>query len=215
MRSAAPAPAAIAQNVQLFLSDPLELFGLGGREYCWYDDGWRGSGWYWCGYGYRDGFGWGGGEGFQGWGEHRYERDWRRVEVDRGGGYREDDDEGSNRRYGGPIGGFRHREGGGFRDGGPERGRIEHREGERNRGGGGFREGGHDRGGGFRQGIQDPAGAGFRNGVQIRGGGGEFHGGHPNFGGGGGGGGNNSGGGNQNRGGGGPINGAPVNRGGG
>ena len=22
-----------------------------GHEYCWYDDGWQGPGWYWCGYG--------------------------------------------------------------------------------------------------------------------------------------------------------------------
>jgi len=21
----------------------------GGRQYCWYDDGWNGPGWYWCG----------------------------------------------------------------------------------------------------------------------------------------------------------------------
>ena len=32
-----------------------------GREYCWYPDGWRGPGFYWCGYNYRRGFGWGGG----------------------------------------------------------------------------------------------------------------------------------------------------------
>jgi hypothetical protein len=39
----------------------------GGRGYCWYDYGWNGPGWYWCGYAYRRGFGWGGGEGFRGW----------------------------------------------------------------------------------------------------------------------------------------------------
>ena len=51
-------------------------FFFGGRDYCWYDDGWNGSGWYWCGYGYRHGYGWGGPEGFRGWREHRYVRDW-------------------------------------------------------------------------------------------------------------------------------------------
>lgn len=24
-------------------------FIYGGRNYCWYDDGWRGPGYYWCG----------------------------------------------------------------------------------------------------------------------------------------------------------------------
>jgi len=61
---------------QIILPNPLNLFFFGGRDYCWYDDGWRGPGWYWCGYGYRHGFGWGGGEGFHGWTQHRYERDW-------------------------------------------------------------------------------------------------------------------------------------------
>jgi len=38
-----------------------------GRNYCWYDDGWRGPGWYWCGYAFRTGLGWGGGYGWHGW----------------------------------------------------------------------------------------------------------------------------------------------------
>jgi hypothetical protein len=42
-------------------------FISGGRNYCWYDDGWRGPGFYWCGYAYRRGFGWGGGVGWHGW----------------------------------------------------------------------------------------------------------------------------------------------------
>jgi len=54
----------------------LAPFFFGGRDFCWYDDGWNGPGWYWCGYGYRHGYGWGGGEGFRGWGQHRYEHDW-------------------------------------------------------------------------------------------------------------------------------------------
>ena len=42
-------------------------FIFGGRNYCWYDDGWRGPGWYWCGYANRSGLGWGGGGGWHGW----------------------------------------------------------------------------------------------------------------------------------------------------
>jgi hypothetical protein len=39
----------------------------GGYDYCWYDDGWRGPGWYWCGYASRPGFGWGGPVGWNNW----------------------------------------------------------------------------------------------------------------------------------------------------
>jgi hypothetical protein len=42
-------------------------FIFGGREYCWYPDGWHGPGFYWCGYAFRRGFGWGGGAGWHGW----------------------------------------------------------------------------------------------------------------------------------------------------
>ena len=45
-------------------------FFFGGHRHCWYPDGWRGPGWYWCGYRWRRGLGWGGGEGFRGW-RHR------------------------------------------------------------------------------------------------------------------------------------------------
>jgi hypothetical protein len=60
-------PAAIptnAENVQFF---------FGGRDDCWYDYGWRGPGFYWCGYAWRRGIGWGGGRGWHGWrgGGHR------------------------------------------------------------------------------------------------------------------------------------------------
>jgi len=43
----------------------------GGRNYCWYNNGWRGPGYYWCGYAMRRGFGWGGGPGWRGWGGGR------------------------------------------------------------------------------------------------------------------------------------------------
>lgn len=59
-------------------ADPLDALGVaadaaagafffGGHNYCWYPDGWHGPGWYWCGYGAREGMGWGGGEGWHGW----------------------------------------------------------------------------------------------------------------------------------------------------
>lgn len=42
-------------------------FIFGGRRYCFYLSGWRGPGWYWCGYAWRRGFGWGGPRGWHGW----------------------------------------------------------------------------------------------------------------------------------------------------
>lgn len=41
------------------VSEPAQYY-YAGRRYCWYPDGWRGPGWYWCGYSWRHGFGWGG-----------------------------------------------------------------------------------------------------------------------------------------------------------
>ena len=87
----------------------LAQFGLGGflfggRQYCWYDAGWRGPGWYWCGYAYRTGYGWGGGEGWQG---HRHGGGGR-------GGF------GGGRHFGGGHGGGMHMggHGGGMHMGG-------------------------------------------------------------------------------------------------
>jgi hypothetical protein len=40
----------------------------GGRRYCFYPNGWRGPGFYWCGYAWRRGYGWGGAPGWRGWG---------------------------------------------------------------------------------------------------------------------------------------------------
>ena len=45
-------------------------FVWGGRNYCWYEDGWNGPGWYWCGEYLRPGFGWGGGWGWHNWHHH-------------------------------------------------------------------------------------------------------------------------------------------------
>src|SRR5277367_302881 len=43
-------------------------YAYGGQNYCWYDNGWRGPGYYYCGYAYRTGLGWGGGIGWNNWG---------------------------------------------------------------------------------------------------------------------------------------------------
>ncbi len=52
-------------------------YAWGGQNYCWYPDGWRGPGWYWCGYSWRRGFGWGGGYGWHGWPRWRRWLAWR------------------------------------------------------------------------------------------------------------------------------------------
>jgi hypothetical protein len=39
----------------------------GGRSHCWYNSGWKGPGWYWCGYRWRRGYGWGGPRGWNNW----------------------------------------------------------------------------------------------------------------------------------------------------
>jgi hypothetical protein len=66
----------LAENVQYIWE---------GKDYCWYDDGWHGPGWYWCGYRTRRGLGWGGESGWRGWErrerrEERGERHERREE---------------------------------------------------------------------------------------------------------------------------------------
>ena len=74
----------------------------GGYQYCWYDAGWRGPGWYRCGFDWRRGYGWGGPMGWRGWhhgdrrfyGERRFDRDFR------GSG-------GPGPAFGGPPGGGR------------------------------------------------------------------------------------------------------------
>jgi hypothetical protein len=52
-------------------------FFWGGRNYCFYDSGWRGPGYYWCGYAWHRGYGWGGPMGWHGWGrDWHHDRDW-------------------------------------------------------------------------------------------------------------------------------------------
>jgi hypothetical protein len=76
---AAAETGAIAEQVQ---------FRFSGRDYCWADDGWRGPGWYWCGYAYRPGFGWGGPVGWNNW---RFDHDHREIR-DRDDRFRDRDD---------------------------------------------------------------------------------------------------------------------------
>ena len=45
----------------------LAQYTYGGANYCWYGNGWRGPGWYRCGFAFRTGYGWGGGYGWNGW----------------------------------------------------------------------------------------------------------------------------------------------------
>lgn len=78
LTAGATPPAASAYTLQV---TPVQ-FGFylyGGHQYCFYGDGWHGPGWYWCGYGARRGYGWGGVEGWRGWdrsGRGQHER-WR------------------------------------------------------------------------------------------------------------------------------------------
>jgi len=74
--SLAPLPAeaalgfgAFAPSTSLAESSPVEKaqFFWGGRRYCWYPSGWRGAGWYQCGFAWRRGLGWGGPAGWHGW----------------------------------------------------------------------------------------------------------------------------------------------------
>ena len=45
----------------------LVQFTWRGRNFCWYNTGWRGPGWYQCGFRWRRGLGWGGPLGWHGW----------------------------------------------------------------------------------------------------------------------------------------------------
>jgi hypothetical protein len=105
-------------------------FIYGGRNYCWYPDGWHGPGFYWCGYAYRTGFGWGGPIGWHGWRHGGGGHFGGRGGVVIGGGHR---------MGGGGMGGGGGRMGGGGMGGGG---------GRMGGGGGGHGGGGGGRGGG-------------------------------------------------------------------
>src|SRR5262249_45172723 len=65
--------ASSAQAAPISRDDPnliqaqFAVYFYSGHRYCWYDDGWHGPGWYWCGYPGRSGYGWGGAWGWRGW----------------------------------------------------------------------------------------------------------------------------------------------------
>jgi hypothetical protein len=100
--------------------DAVQFF-WGGRNYCWYDGGWQGPGWYWCGYPWRRGYGWGGPYGWHGWrGGARW--GWRGGHYYGHGDWRGRDGDGR-----GHEGGWHGHEGGGREGGGHERGGHEHR----------------------------------------------------------------------------------------
>src|SRR5271169_3093106 len=48
--------------------EAIQYYSLNNSNYCWYDAGWQGPGWYSCGYEWDDGLGWGGPYGWNGWG---------------------------------------------------------------------------------------------------------------------------------------------------
>ncbi len=66
---AVAAPASGASGPAPSMIEQIQFF-WNGQEYCFYDDGWRGPGWYICGYAWRQGLGWGGGRSW-------YERNYR------------------------------------------------------------------------------------------------------------------------------------------
>src|SRR5579863_3601829 len=91
-------------QVQFAQFNPLDIPGaivggllFGGHNYCWYDDGWSGPGYYWCGYGYYHGYGYGGGEGWHGCRDHRHFA----GQEHRGGGARHGGDHHGGDRHGG------------------------------------------------------------------------------------------------------------------
>ena len=52
-------------STQVLPIEQAQFFFLG-HNFCWYDDGWQGPGWYWCNYAWNTGYGWGGGDGWHG-----------------------------------------------------------------------------------------------------------------------------------------------------
>jgi hypothetical protein len=94
--------------------EPAQFYLYGGRRYCWYDDGWHGPGFYWCGYRWRHGYGWGGPWGWHGWHHgYRHRPVWHRSYRHHGG-------------YHGHYRGGRHGHHGGGRHGGGHHGGRHH-----------------------------------------------------------------------------------------
>jgi hypothetical protein len=66
-QAAAIAPAGLREAADDLAVVETVQFVFGGHRYCWYVSGWRGAGWYRCGFRWRRGFGWGGPNGWRGW----------------------------------------------------------------------------------------------------------------------------------------------------
>ncbi len=62
-----PAQAQIRIGVGAYPGYHGPVYRFAGEDYCWYEDAWRGPGWYVCGSQWRRGFGWGGQYGWHGW----------------------------------------------------------------------------------------------------------------------------------------------------
>jgi hypothetical protein len=69
--SAEAAIGAALPSTQILPVETAQFFYLG-HNFCWYDDGWQGPGWYWCDYAWNTGYGWGGGDGWRGWNRGAY-----------------------------------------------------------------------------------------------------------------------------------------------
>ena len=63
------------------LTQQAAVYVVEGRRYCFYFDGWRGAGWYRCGYAWRRGLGWGGAYGWRSWTYAPAERRFGRTGV--------------------------------------------------------------------------------------------------------------------------------------
>jgi hypothetical protein len=70
--SAEAAMGGVVPTTQLLPIEQAQFFFLG-HNFCWYDDGWQGPGWYWCNYAWRSGYGWGGGDGWRGWNRDQWQ----------------------------------------------------------------------------------------------------------------------------------------------
>jgi hypothetical protein len=84
-------PNALQEAADDLTAVELVQFSWRGRRYCWYNTGWRGPGWYRCGFRWRRGLGWGGPLGWHGWrrpGIHRPGRPGNRPGINRPGGNR-------------------------------------------------------------------------------------------------------------------------------
>jgi hypothetical protein len=61
--SAAAAPVAGVSHPAASMVEQAQFY-WNDHQYCFYEDGWHGPGWYMCGYAWRRGYGWGGGRGW-------------------------------------------------------------------------------------------------------------------------------------------------------